>query len=84
MLGRLKKILKLGRRGSQLVEEGLLLGVSLVALVILLSLLTNIIASVKAAYYGSESALDKFLVEVLGKDLNELYNATIGRLVGGG
>ncbi|RLE77049.1 MAG: hypothetical protein DRJ44_02930 [Thermoprotei archaeon] len=74
---------KKGRRGSQMIEEGLLLGLSLVAMMILLTLLSDLIATLKLAYQGSEGALDKFIVEVLGEDLDAIYNATIGKISGG-
>ncbi|MCD6458463.1 MAG: hypothetical protein DRJ44_00425 [Thermoprotei archaeon] len=71
-------------KGSQLVEEGLLLGLSLIAMIILLSLLSNIIATLKVTYQSSEGALDKFLIEILGDDLDALYNATLGQITNGG
>jgi len=72
-----------GKKGSQMIEEGLLLGLSLIAMVILLTLLSDLIATLKLAYQGSEGALDKFIVEVLGEDLDAIYNATIGQITGG-
>ncbi|RLE66389.1 MAG: hypothetical protein DRJ38_01705 [Thermoprotei archaeon] len=71
------------KKGSQMIEEGLLLGLSLVAMMILLTLLSDLIATLKVAYQGSEGALDKFIVEVLGEDLDAIYNATIGQISGG-
>jgi len=76
------KNVRMNKRGSQLVEEGLLLAVALMALVILLSMISGFMSTLKTAYQNSQDSLDKFLVEVLRDDLDTLWNATIGKLTG--
>ncbi len=69
-------------RGTQMVEESLLLAVSLMALMIILSMISGFLTTVKQAYENSQNSLDKFLVEVFRDDLDTLWNSTIGQLYG--
>lgn len=69
-------------KGSQLVEEGLLLAVALMALIMILSMVSGFMATLQKVYENSQNSLDKFLVEVLRDDLDALWNATIGQLTG--
>lgn len=69
-------------KGSQLVEEGLLLAVALMALMMILSMVSGFMATLQKVYENSQNSLDKFLVEVLRDDLDALWNVTIGQLTG--
>ncbi len=66
------------KRGSQLVEEGLLLGISLAAMAVVASMATGVLNSVKAAYEGARSNLDSFLTQVLQNDLNKIWEYVFG------
>jgi len=68
---------KLNKKGSQLVEEGLLIGLSMLALVVVASMVSNILGNVQQIYSSSQNSLDKFLVEVLGRDLDKIWNETV-------
>ena len=70
------------RRGSQLVEEGLLLAVALMALIMILSMISGFMHTLQKVYESSQNSLDKFLVEVLRDDLDAIWNATIGQITG--
>jgi len=74
---------KLNKKGSQLVEEGLLIGLSMLALVVVASMVSNILGNVQQIYSSSQNSLDKFLVEVLGRDLDKIWNETVGIVTGG-
>ncbi len=71
------------RRGSQLVEEGLLIGLSMMALVVIISMVSGLFSSLKGIYTSGHESLDKFIVDVLGKDLDKIWNSTVGWIFGG-
>lgn len=83
-LDRLKTLVKIlkfvlkSQRGSQLVEEGMLLGISLVAMAVVATMASNILGSIKSAYDSARSSLDQFLTEVLRDDFNKIWNFIFG------
>ncbi|GEM_PF-1507872 len=80
-LVRVLRYLARDRRGSQLIEEGMLLGISLVAMTVVATMASNILGSIKAAYDNARSSLDQFLTEVLRDDFNKMWDFVFG---GGG
>ncbi len=69
-------------KGSQLVEEGLLLAIALMALIMILSMISGFMGTLQKVYESSQNSLDKFIVEILRDDLDALWNATIGQVTG--
>lgn len=67
------------KRGSQLIEEGMLLGISLVAMAVVATMASNILGSVKSAYDNARSSLDQFLTEVLRDDFNRIWDFVFGK-----
>jgi len=67
------------KKGSQLVEEGMLLGISLVAMTIVAAMASDILGSIKVAYENARSSLDQFLTEVLRDDFDKLWNFIWGK-----
>ena len=67
------------KRGSQLIEEGMLLGISLVAMAVVATMASNILGSVKSAYDNARSSLDQFLTEVLRDDFNKIWDFVFGK-----
>jgi len=67
------------RRGSQLIEEGMLLGISLVAMAVVATMASNILGSIKSAYDNARSSLDQFLTEVLRDDFNKIWDFVFGK-----
>ena len=67
------------KQGSQLIEEGMLLGISLVAMAVVATMASNILGSVKSAYDNARSSLDQFLTEVLRDDFNKIWDFVFGK-----
>ena len=65
------------KQGSQLIEEGMLLGISLVAMAVVATMASNILGSVKSAYDNARSSLDQFLTEVLRDDFNKIWDLSL-------
>jgi len=68
----------LNRRGAQLLEEGLLLALAVMALAVLVAIVSGIFTNLKDLIVGQEKSLEKFLVEVLRDDLDTLWNNILG------
>jgi len=66
----IKKLLK-DIRGSPLVEEGILLSLTIVSLAVVLSLIVGIFSGVEKALGGANQAVNNFLVSALDS-LNSL------------
>ncbi|RLE94778.1 MAG: hypothetical protein DRN04_02610 [Thermoprotei archaeon] len=74
------KILKriFNKRGAQLLEEGLLLALAVMALAVLIAIASGIFTNLKDLLIGQDKSLEKFLVEVLRDDLDTLWNNILG------
>lgn len=67
------------KRGSQLVEEGMLLGLSLVSMAIVATMATNMLNSIKSIYDSARNSLDQFLTKVLRDDFDKIWNFVFGK-----
>ena len=67
------------KRGSQLVEEGMLLGISLVSMAIVATMATNMLNSIKNIYDSARNSLDQFLTKVLRDDFDKIWNFVFGK-----
>ena len=72
----------LNRKAAQMVEEGLLIGIALIAMTLLVSMIGGILSYVENTFKNSQNTLENFIVEVLGKDLDKLWNETV-KIFGG-
>ncbi|RLE83215.1 MAG: hypothetical protein DRJ52_00110 [Thermoprotei archaeon] len=68
----------LNKRGAQLLEEGLLLALAVMAIAVLVAIVGGIFTNIKDLMIGQEKSLEKFLVEVLRDDLDTLWNNILG------
>jgi len=73
----LEKIIK-NKYGSQLIEEALLLGISLISLTIIASMASGVLSSISQAYEGTRKTLDQFLVKVLDEDFEKIWGFITG------
>ncbi|HDD63967.1 MAG: hypothetical protein DRJ32_01160 [Thermoprotei archaeon] len=71
------------RRGSQLVEEGLLLGISLIALMIVVSMVSGLLTTIQTAVASTQDSFDKFLTQVFRDDFNKIWEFIFGQKVQG-
>ena len=72
----------LNRRAAQMVEEGLLIGIALLAMTLLVSMIGGILNYIENTFKSSQNTLESFIVEVLGKDFDKLWNETV-KIFGG-
>ena len=77
-----KLLKKINKKAAQMVEEGLLIGIALLAMTLLLSMLGGILSYVENTFKSSQNSLENFIVEVFGRDLDKLWNETI-KIFGG-
>ncbi|RLF20361.1 MAG: hypothetical protein DRN15_06995 [Thermoprotei archaeon] len=79
-----KVVLKLlkDKRASPLIEEGMLIGLSVITLTILLSIITGILGGLKSAYVGAESSFNNIIEQIIG-ELNKLWEYVTSILSGG-
>lgn len=65
--------------GSQLIEEALLLGISLISLTIIASMASGVLSSINQAYEGTRKTLDQFFVKVLDEDFEKIWSFITGK-----
>ncbi|RLE68144.1 MAG: hypothetical protein DRJ34_03605 [Thermoprotei archaeon] len=67
------------RLGSQLIEEALLLGISLISLTVIASMASGVLSSINQAYEGTRKTLDQFFVKVLDEDFEKIWGFITGK-----